>query len=147
MPAPPTNDAVRTARTALAAADDAEAAGLDWVQQATIALRVAQRLQPGTDVEAAAQQELTEAQRALDQDLRPAVAARRAALQAALTAWFDGVTVDADIARLPAFVPIDLLSGSRRDPVRSDDPSRRHEGPHLSGRDLHPLARDAVDRG
>jgi hypothetical protein len=78
MPAPPTNDAVRTARTALAAADEAEAA----------------------------QQELTEAQRALDQDLRPAVAARRADLQAALTAWFDGVTVDGDIARLPAFVPI-----------------------------------------
>jgi hypothetical protein len=109
MPAPPTNEAVRTARAALAVADDQHAAGLDRFTRAVAALAEEHRLRPGSTQEAAAQVEFTEAERSLREDLRPALLTRRQELSARITEWLDGITIDAEINRLVANVPIVFL--------------------------------------
>ena len=109
MPAPPTNDDVRTARAALAAADDDGGGGARSGAAGHDRASVLPAPAAEDRVETAAEQELEEAQRALNRTCARPCRTGAPTLQetAQPTAWFfDGVTIDADVARLHPFVPI-----------------------------------------
>ncbi|HEY7375375.1 MAG TPA: hypothetical protein VIF57_24670, partial [Polyangia bacterium] len=126
MPAPPTNAAVRDARVALAAADDAYAAGLDRFTRAKATLDEEHRTRPDSIHETAAELEFGEANRSLNEDLRPDLLQKRHDLSARIAEWVpDDLSIDDEIFRLGADTPIVFL------PVRVETRFERTVTPAL----------------